>query len=319
MHFTFQKLAPVLRRHILLASILALTLSPSGFAQSRRSTSRKRPATVKRRPTGTARIEVTAVATLHDGALRPVAKQEFVLLAVDPDFLKKQVAREIPLPDPPPRDPSTALSAAQQAAADEGQVADEFHVSTGLVTLAQKAPQPGTTYLDEDKYRRLEDYAHVAELRDFYDALVKKRVKRGNMAALNDAQKLELVKTLDAEFNRLPPPDKMAIPIRVARLVMEREDRAFQQNRRHMEATAAAKEKRRERFQELCRELEKSGKAYRATSDTQGVSRFVRLPAGSYWVYADNFVFERIASSWNVPVVVKPRELRRVEISMGDR
>ena len=322
MHFTLQTLARVQSRHWVLASILALLISPCVSAQTRRpSTSRRGGRTVaaRRKPVGNGRIEVTAVATLNDGISKPVTNREFTLLAVDPDLLKKQVEKEIPLPDASADDAPKPLPASEQAAADVEQVAAEFHVSTGFVELAQEAPQAGSNYRDEDKYRRVEDYARVDEFRKIYDALIKKRAKRGNVAALSNTQKLDLVKMLDAEFDRLPPPDKMAIPIRLAQLVMERENQAFQRKRRQMEATQAALEKRSQRLSELCREMEKPWKAYRSTSNSKGVILFSKLPPGNYWVFADNFSFEGIISSWNIPVALKRNEIRRVEISMGDR
>jgi hypothetical protein len=221
------------------------------------------------------------------------------------------------LPDVPARAPQKPLTAAGQERADLEQVAHEFNVSVAFVNLAQKAPQPAATYVDEPRYRRVEDYGQLEELRKTYDQLIKKKAKKGNVSFLHDSQKLELAKAIEAEFNKLPPTDKTTLAGRLAQLMMEREKQAFEQRRQQIEARNAAMDRRIKRREELLANMEKSGKALRVTSDGGGIARFSKLLPGNYWAYAESFTFEGITTSWNIPIPLRKNEVRRIELMIG--
>lgn len=278
----------------------------------------KRSIPAKKPVSGNARIELAATAAFPSGVLKPVTDREFLLLAVDPDILKAQIEKEIPLPQVPPSEPKKFLSPVNQQQFDRQKLANEFKVSPGFVALAQKAPQEGASYRDEPRFRLLEDYAQVDELKKAYNSLLKKKVKKGNIAALSEDQKLELVKPLDIEFNRLPPADKTSIAIRMAQLAVERENQAFAERRQQIDRKNAVLARRTKRFEELLEAMETAKKCFRATSDPRGVSRFFRLPAGTYWAFADNFSFEGITTSWNIVIPLRRNEAKRIELMIGN-
>lgn len=278
----------------------------------------KRSMPAKKPVSSSARIELTAIATFPGGVSKPVADREFLLLVVDPDILKAQIEKEIPLPEILPPEPKKSLSSVNQQQFDIQKLANEFKVSPGFVALAQKAPQEGASYRDEPRFRRLEDYAQVDELKKVYDSLLKKKVKKGNIGALSGDQKLELVKSLDIEFNRLPPADKTSIAIRMAQLSVERENQAFADRRQQIDRKNAALAQRTKRLGELLDAMVTAKKCFRATSDTRGVSRFSRLSAGTYWAFADNFSFEGITTSWNIVIPLRRNEAKRIELMIGN-
>ncbi|MBZ5552834.1 MAG: hypothetical protein LAO21_08955 [Acidobacteriia bacterium] len=258
------------------------------------------------------------MAALPNGQSKPVAGRDFLLLAVDPDLLKAQIEKEIPLPEDQHPQQEKSPAAPSLGRTDIQRVAQEFNVSPEFVALAQKAPQDGSIYLDEPKYRRLEDYAQVDELRRAYDSLLKKKGKKGNLSNLTDSQKLELVKTLDAEFDRRLPSDKTAIAVRLAHLVVDRENLAFAERRRQVEQRNAALAQRAKREEELWKELEQKKKLFRISSDARGLVRFSKLPPGNYWAYAHNFTFEGITTSWNIPIPLHRNEVKRIELMIGN-
>jgi hypothetical protein len=283
-----------------------------------RAPSPQRPPQSKKPVPGNGRIELTAVATLPNGRSKPVAGREFFLLAVDPSVLKAQIEKEIPLPEDHPlgqEKPPTAPSLEQS---DILRVAQEFKVTPEFVVLAQKAPQDGSMYRNESKYRRLEDYAQVEELRKSYDSLLKKKGKKGGLSNFTDSQKLELVKALDTEFDRLLPSNKTAIAIRLAQLVVERENRAFADRRQQVEQRNVALAQRAKREEELWEELEQKRKLFRTSSDARGLARFSKLSPGNYWAYARNFTFEGITTSWNIPIPLRRNEVKRIELTIGN-
>ena len=199
---------------------------------------------------------------------------------------------------------------------DIQRVAQEFKVTTTIVALAQKAPQDGSTYHDNSQYRRLEDYAQVEELRRSYDLLVKKKTKKGNLSNLTDSQKLELVKALDTEFDRLLPSNKTAIAARLAQLAVERENQAFEERRLEVERRNSALAQRAKREEELWKELEQKKKLFRTRSDARGLARFSKLSPGNYWAFARNFTFEGITASWNISIPLRRNEVKRIELTI---
>ncbi len=301
--------------------VLLLLQVPILPAQSTKTPSpvARKGTTARKGPAGNARIEVTAFAALPNGISKPVGGRDFLLLTVDPDSLKGQVEKEIPLPPESPAAPKGSLLAQAQQQIDVESVAHEFNVSVGFVELAQKTPQTAPPYRDEPNFRRLFDYEKVDELKKSYDLLVRKKIKKGTWEGLPDEQKVELLKALDDAFDKLPPTDKTAIAVRLAERTVARENEGYQAHRQLMEQRNAALEQRSRRLDELCRDLEKNKKAFRSTSDPNGVAKFLRLPAGNYWIFADNFTFEGITSSWNIPVILRRNEVRRVEVMIGMR
>lgn len=277
----------------------------------------KRPVPTRKSVTGNGRIDLNVIGEFPGGSSKPIVGHDFLLLTVDPDTLKAQIEKEIPLPDVPARAPQEPLSTARQERTDLEQVAHEFNVSVAFINLARKAPQPTATYFDEPHYRRVEDYGHLEELRKTYDQLIKKRTKKGNVSLLRDNQKLELVKALEAEFNKLPPTDKTNLAGRLAQLMMEREKQAFEQRRQQIEARNAAMERRIQRREELLASMEKSGKALRVTSDGSGIAHFSKLLPGNYWAYTESFTYEGITTSWNIPIPLRKNEVRRIELVIG--
>jgi hypothetical protein len=280
----------------------------------------KRTVVTKRAVVGNARIELTATAPRSNGSSTPVVRREFFLLAVDPAVLRSQIEKEIPLPESKPQAPASSSGFEKQALEDAHTVSDEFKVSPGFVQLAQKAPQTGKIYQDDPKFRRLEDYAQVDELKKMFDSLVRKKIKKKTASSFSENQKLDLIAALETEFDRLPPADKTSIPIRLAQLMAEREALAFQQRRSQIEQRKIALEQRAKRWDELIAELEKAKKAFRASSDAKGVIRFSKLLPGNYWAYAENFTFEGMTASWNVPINLRRNnDVKRVELTLGNR
>jgi hypothetical protein len=278
----------------------------------------KRSAPPKKALPSNARIELTVLAALPNGRSSPVAGHEFLVLAVDPDVLKAQIEKEIPLPEDQTSPLRRSLPASNLEQLDIQRVAQEFKVSPEFVMLAQKAPQAGSSYRDEPKYRRLEDYAQVEELRKGYDLILKKRAKKGNLSNLTDNQRLDLAKALDTDFNRLPPVDKTSIAIRLAQLAVERENQSFAERRRQIEQKNAVLLQRAGRQEELFKELEQKKRLFRTRSDAKGLARFLRLPPGNYWAYARNFTFEGITTSWNIPIPLRRDEVKRIELMIGN-
>ncbi|MBZ5535775.1 MAG: hypothetical protein LAO31_07460 [Acidobacteriia bacterium] len=261
---------------------------------------------------------MTALAALPNGRSKPVAGREFFLLAVDPIVLKAQIEREIPLPEDLDPSAKKSLAVPTLKQSDIQRVAQEFKITPECVVLAEKAPQDGSMYRDESRYRRLEDYAQVEELRRSYDSLLKKKVKKGNLSNLTDSQKLELVKALDTEFDRLLPSSKTAVAVRLAQLVVERENRAYAERRQQVEKRNAALAQRAKREEELWKELEQKRKLFRTSSDARGLARFSKLSPGNYWAYAHDFTFEGIATSWNIPIPLRRDEVKRIEVMIGN-
>lgn len=277
----------------------------------------KRSATTKKAVTGTAQIELTAFAAIPNGQTRPVALREFWLLTIDPQELKSQIEKEFPLPEEP--SPTPTLSATHAGRTDLEQVAKQFNVSVEFAALTQKAPQEGSMYHDEPGYRRLEDYARVDELGKFYENLLKKKVKKGNLLILRNEQKLELARLLEEEFQRIPPPDKTALAVGLAQLAVEHENLAFQERRRQMERKKQALQQRLKQLTNRILEMEKSRKAFRTVSTPKGIVKFSRLIPRNYWAFAENFEFEGISAQWNIPIRLQRSETRRIELMIGNR
>lgn len=303
---------------LLVLCALASTTMIKGQSLQAGGAAAKRPWAVKKAVPGNGRIELLATAPGRGRETKPLSGREFILLVVDPESVQAQIEKEIPLPETPSLDSSGASRLPEQESSDIAQVAKEFNVSPGFVRLAQKAPQDGKRYRDEPKYRRWEDYAGVDELKKSYALLLKKKAKKGNVAVLSEDQKMDLAQALDAEFNRLPPPDKTSIPVRLAQLMIERENRAFTTKRQRIEQTNATLERRTQRRAELFNQTEKTKKLFRVTSDPRGVAKFSKLLPGTYWAYADNFEFEGVKSSWNIPIALRRNEVKRIELVMGN-
>jgi hypothetical protein len=302
-----------------LAAQVILAQASSQKGPPRKASPAKRPAPAKKPVAGNGRIDLNVIGEFPGGSSKPVVGRDFLLLTVDPDALKAQIEKEIPLPDASVRAPQKSLATTGQERADLEQVAHEFNISVAFVNLAQKALQPAATYVDEPRYRRVEDYGQLEELRKTYAQLIKKKAKKGNVSLLRDDQKLELAKALEAEFNKLPPTDKTTLAARLAQLMAGREKQAFEQRRQQIEARNAAMERRIKRREELLASMEKSGKALRVTSDGSGIARFSRLLPGNYWAYAESFTHEGITTSWNIPIPLRKNEVRRIELVIEPR